>query len=412
MRNYRLILSLLGLLSVGGSALLVLTRCGSTLSSSVNSYVATSNKGDLAVFSFSDRSLNISWTLTQAVTGIADKYYRSTALCSEADATYATRDCTVTTNVCISGDSTCATSEGPAVGSVFRVLESPGIGVMALPPDASQLFVGFVTGSCAATVSGTYLGVHLGLGQRNLFALYSPDSAFGSLTKADFLMNGTTNVATASINFDGSGTTPHALTFGSQTCAAGTRTLSVEGKTWSASLTANGMFLLDRPAGQGGTVAFDISNAATIDDLASKTLRGYVFPDDRAPVRFTLELGALNTSRVPVSRTSFDTTPALVFGDRLETFGSVSAIFNGSATPGTNGAAYSTNPFQSAYPTLATLPGLFHSPPGTSGSRHLIASGMKRNGKLLLFGVSFDDRTSTVSPAVAFPNTGTFVLFE
>jgi hypothetical protein len=413
MKRFRLLASLLLVVALGVG----LSRCGSSGTTVVNTYITSSNKGDLATFNFNGDTLTVEWKITNTTVGTVKKTLNITASCAAADSTYGSRSCTVTTSSCTDGTAACVSGDAPSSGSIFKATEAPGIGLMVLTPDSSQLFVGITAGSCDASVTGKYIGMNMGVGQYNIFTLFQPNSAFTSLQKANFRVTGGANVSSPTFRYDGTDTPHDTITLTGATCSSGVRTFTIGGNTYSATLTQNGMFVIDAPAGQGGIVAFDLANAATLSDIAGKSFKGFTFPDNSTPRRLSVTTGTAGSSSVSISALSLDDGSTMTPLPSIKKIDADATFTNPSSTPTTysTGAAYSSNSFSSTYANIAAIPGMYFIPPQTGDHGHVLVGAMKQGGKVLLFGVVFNDRSGG-SPAVptttAYPNTGAFIAFE
>jgi hypothetical protein len=399
----------------------LLSRCGSSATASlVASYITSSNTGDLATFTFNGNTMTLTWVVTTPSTGLVNKTLEATASCATADSIYGSQACTVVASSCLSGAAACLSSDAPAIGGVFQTIQAPGTGLLVLPPGNGQLFVGVTAGSCAASVAGDYIGIDLGLGQFDTFSLFRVDSAFSDILKADFRTSGTANYTVANIDYDSqTGTTIQPVGL---TCANGIRTFTLGGAQLSATLTENGMLVIDRPSGQGGILAFDISDAATIADLANAVLVGIEFPDNGPPMRMAISTGAAGSTSVPITQIRFDSASPPPSPPDIEVFGAATSPFTGNSPPLTVSGGTAWNPSGNAlatdYPDLSHVPGLFHLPPGVGDTGNVIAAAMKVGGKVLLFGAVTNDRSAgihgvgAVATFSAFPGTGSFIAFQ
>jgi hypothetical protein len=408
-------LVLAGILATG-----LLSRCGSSSEALVTSYVTSSNTGDLATFTFNGTMLDATWIVTAPTSGVTSKTLNVLASCATADPIYGSQACTVVSSSCSNGSATCGTNDPPAVGSVFETVQAPGIGLLVLPPNNSQLFVGIIAGTCTSSVPGDYLAIDMGIGQFDTFSLYRVDAAFENILKADFRLAGTPQYAAAGVYYDSStGSGVKTTGFG---CANGIRSFATGGAQFSSTLSENGLFVIDQPSGQGGILAFAMDEAAAISDLAGITMNGFVFPDSSTPMRMSITTGANSGNSVSISSITYDSANPPPAATTLEVFGSATSPFTGNSPIQTvsGGAPWTSanNVLASTYPDMSQVPGLFHIPPPSGLTENILVAALKINGKVLLFGVKTDDRSGgingvgAVATLTAFPNTGSFIAFQ
>jgi hypothetical protein len=294
---------------------------------------------------------------------------------------------------------------------------------MVLTPDNSQLFVGITAGDCSTDVSGDYVGINTSIGKRESFAISRLNSNFTQMTHADFKLNVPVGATKTNIIYGTS--SPNGVdNLPNQTCANGIRTIQLSTATLSVSLTANGMFIVDNPSGDGGQVSFKMSLAATLADLAGRTLHGFAFPDDAAPTQLSLTIGTPGPTSVSTFVQFKDNSSIPQGNSSIQTFASLgtspSDPLSASQVPAKDNAYYSTNVLSIDYPTLAQVPGLFYIPASdpTTTDGGVIVGGLKVNGKVILVGVVINDRSNPsygnlqLDKSVALPITGNFIAFE
>jgi hypothetical protein len=194
-------------------------------------------------------------------------------------------------------------------------------------------------------------------------------------------------------------------------CANGVRELQVEGEnqTLRMVLTAAGHFILDKPEGQGGLIAINNQNAASIEDFAGKNFGGIAFPDDRPPAFVNATMGAAENGR------------ALITSIELSDLGDITPqsptyLNDGSAGSKLNEALLEPmQPYASNAIVLsgdytagpAQLPGVFELDAVSGDETSIVGIGAAVNGKAILFGAvvnEFEGASNAVK--------GNFILVE
>ena len=399
--------------------LLGMAGCGSLSSPSTpgNTYSTTSNKGDYSEWTFTDSALAVTWEVVNDTGGV-DYTYDIAANCDSADANNIRR-CTIDSAACTDGLVVCPT---PLPSGEIDVMEVPGVALLVRTTadnGGDQLHAGFVKSSsaCAENVSGDYTFIRTGVGLNELFGLFRVDSNMVDILHADF---GFDTPETSSAAYSSqtvayrTGTESETLADGGCSDGLRLRTNSA-GETIRAMMTASGLYVLDLPAGQGGALAFNVSNAASLSDFENKSFAGYSFPDNAPPQAFNVTSGTIASDKVEMNAslaggTSLDimalTTPSGLTSPAYADF---------TAVP----AGYGSAVLASDYPTPKDIPGLFKIGRLTDKGRVLLAA-MKFNDKIIAMGMVYNFRdTADTNPSTgaAFVspglyNTGNFILFE
>ncbi len=249
-----------------------------------------------------------------------------------------------------------------------------------------QLHAGFAAGDCQDIGTDDYTYVNVGLGQSEAFGLFRTDADFTDVHHMDFGFSDDPDNQLRYQTHDPAGLV--SLTAGA--CTDGVRDLVVDAgdDKVRVMVTASGHLVLDKPEGQGGMLAIDAANAATIDDFADKTWGGIAFPDDRAPEYIRLTTGAAANGRAVVTSLKLsDTgditpaTPAYISDgahspslnesmlEPLESYASNQIVVDGS---------YAGGPSQ--------LPGIFEVDPISGDETAIVGIGTTVGGKTMLFG--------------------------
>jgi hypothetical protein len=255
----------------------------------------------------------------------------------------------------------------------------------------------------------------MGVGSKELFGLYKLDATFSSVTHADFAARATGMGSPLPKEIYYSTGDPNGdLAITGATCSNGVWTIPTPGGDIFATLTASGLFMLNK-SDDGGILSFKVANAATLADLSGKTIQGIQFPDDDVPSPISVTFGAPTaddiTGNVKIGAISGTTLSVAETGTATIKKASAQndAGLNLTVAPADGGSAYATNSyFDTLYPTIGDIPGLFYIPPqGTDNGSVFLMVG-KLNGKILAFGGVFNDRD--IDPDL--PNTGAFIAFE
>lgn len=407
-------------------SLLLLTACGGGSSDNPDdgtefTYSTTSSKGDYSEWTLSGSDLNAVWNVVSDV-GEIDYTFTIAATCASADS-FGSQVCTISSSSCSDGVSACPS----APTDDFSLMEVPGVALFAttdagLP--AAQLHVGFAknNNACSDDVSGEYVYVHTGLGNRDSFGVYQSDADFINIVHADFGFTTTDDNVTQALSYN-TGTPNEAFT--DNGCNNGLREREISGgETLRAMITSSGLFVLDLPAGQGGIVAFNTNKAATLADFANKSFGGISFPDNGPEQPLKVEFAALSSNQVALTAIALDggveeppqnltiktlTTPATVINPPYPDF-TVAPV------------GYGASPLASSFATADLLPGTFKIDQLDDSGRIILAA-MKFNNKVIAIGMVYNFRTmSDIDPSAGdgvttfsengLYNTGNFILFE
>lgn len=409
-------ITFLGLIAAG---LAILSACGGTddgdLGLQLTTYVTSSNVGDLATWSVDGTTVSAVWSVTNPSVGTVKETFVLSGQCGAVDSTFGTKACTLGQSTCLPGTGPCGASDAPPVGSIVQLAEATGLGLMVLTPSPSpQLFVGIAAASCSASSAGDFVFVNTGLGQYSLLGLYRFDQNFKNIENANFRMTG--SVSSPLVTYDGLKNWLYQTS--GLTCSDGIRSFVWDSVNYSTVLTHGGALLFDKPSGQGGSIGFNLANAAKVSDLSNIKLAGFAFPDSSGPVRMAMSTGSAVGDAVPLTSFAFDVAYPAPAPTKLQTFGSVTHPFNAASSPANlspPAATYDSNPLQSTYPNLSKVPGLFYIPAANplvdTGS--VVVAATIQNGLVMLVGGIFDDRSSRgVATSQALPNTGNFIAFQ
>lgn len=408
---------------------LVLVSCGGSsnnedANTKPTTYSTTSSVGDYAEWSLVGNTLTMNWQAIDNV-GSVDHIFDITATCGAAAAT-GLQNCTFTEVLCTDGSGSCP-STLPS-GSI-DIMVVPGVALYAV--DDEQLHVGFARdeSACTADVSGDYSYLHLGHGKRDVFGLYRADDDFLSVTHIDY---GVTNAVPVFL-FPNEEQTPQrvAYTTGSPIetltdggCSNGLRQRSNGVEDLRLMATANGLFVLDLPEGEGGILAFEAENAATLADFENKSFGGLDFDGDGGTmtstdfsvdfdqvlldeITFTTQMGGVTQDLIlmPLDGNDGASTPA------YPDFTTVAEDQNASVSA-------NTNPLQSDYNTPNDLPGFFKIDNTSGTGRHIVAA-VIINNKVIAFGSSYKYKTPfETNPITGMPYeagyyiVGNWLMFE
>ena len=373
-----------------GSAIIsiaMVVGCGGDGNNST-SYTTTSNVGDLSTWTIDGNSLTVTWQDIAAMTGVVEKTYNASAVCTEPHVTFGYRTCLVDGDaVCTSGSVACAPGDGPQDGETFRMFEVPGVALVVSSND-DELHAGFSAGACEAVPTDDYTFVNVGLGQNDIFGLFRTDAAFTTATHMDFSFSDGTNGQISYTTGDPMGVVTG---LSSGPCSNGVRELTImsTGETLRLMVTSAGHFVLDKSEGEGGLVAINENNAATISDFANRDFGGIVFPDNSAPQAINVLTGAESAGQVPM------TSIVLSSDGDITPMGSTAFISNGATGTKLNetllepGNAYNTNAIVSGGDYTggpSTLPGLFEISPVSGDETAILGIATAVGGKTILFG--------------------------
>lgn len=414
-------------------AILLACSKSETTTTSGTTYAATSSTGDYAQWTISGTTLSGTWQVTNS-TGAITKTLTITATCGSADATYGYMTCAVSSSSCADGTTVCGASDAPAAGTAFYAFEVPGFALFVKAQDGNaknELQVGFALDTTCPTASATtsdYSFIHLGNAQTDLFGVMRITPTFTALTHADFRMGrGSCTAGTSSggcsatptvLYSNGNGTGTGVETITSTSCSSGVQTVVLNGSlTIRASASTSGNMIVDFPSGLGGIIAFPVSTAATLSDLASRSFGGIVFPDNGSANLATVTTGAVSGSTVPVSAITFQNggstnivSPMFRAAANTSTLTSP-AYPNFTAVP----TGYSNNPtLPATYATPSAIPGLFviDGASATDNGR-VVTTAMKYNGKTYIFGAVYNWRNNQYGySSFDNVNSGAFIFFQ
>lgn len=376
--------------------------------SSAHSYQTTSNVGDLSTWTIDGNQLSVEWKDIAPVSGAIERTYSVSAICGSVDPTFGDRTCLVDgDSVCTPGTEACGPDDGPKNGETFTVFEIPGMALVANVED-EQLHAGFAAGDCAEMTTDDYTFINLGLGQGDIFGLFRTDSTFSAVKHMDF---GFSDSPEGQISYT-TGDPGGVLTGITPTeCSGGVRDLIIgdNDETVRLIMTAAGHFIIDKAEGEGGLIAVNGENVATIEDFADRQFGGIAFPDDRAPELLNVVTGPAVDGRVQVLSielsVSGDITPETPVYINDGTAGAkLSAqLLEPKAPYATNhivaSGSYTSGP--------SSLPGMFEIDPVSGDETAIIGLGASQGGKTILFGSTINEFDG-VQNAVK----GNFILVE
>lgn len=371
------------------------------------SYTTTSNVGDLSNWTIVDNDLTVEWQDIAPGTGAVEKIYDAKALCTDPNADFGYRNCLVDGDaLCTDGTEVCVPGDGPQDGETFRIFEVPGVALIVSANEA-ELHTGFAAGGCETVATDDYTFVNVGLGQDDVIGLFRTDTDFSKIYHMDF---GFSDGPDGQIQYNTADVAGLATGLTVGPCENGVRNLTSEdaGMTMRLMLTAAGHFLLDKPEGEGGMVAINSQNAATIADFANKSWGGISFPDNGEPEFISLTTGDQVDGRVEISSlvlsSSGDITPA-------------PAAYINDGTTGTKlnetmlepGLAYDTNFIVGSgdYTTgPSALPGVFEID-SINDSTAILGIGATVGGQTILFGAVVNEYEGSSNGV-----KGNFILVE
>ncbi len=358
-------------------------------------YATTSTLGDFGTWViYPDSTFEMEWLVTAPVTGATQYTYRATASCQAANS-YGFRPCTLLTASCVAGTLSCPVS-APAPGDNYQLLEMPGVALIAYSTAQDHLHIGTIRGDCTSDVSGDYTFINTGLARQEVFGVYRSDSSFSSLVQANFGFSTPLSPTLSHLTQAGGGS---GATSFSVSCQDGVRTINSGGVTSRATLTESGLFMFDFPALLGGAFAFREDLSAGTDDLAGRTLQGFVYATGGTRTQARLTLGSRVGSQVPYSSLSYQSGGAQsVAGHYLISAQASAGAYGFSSSHSGSPAPYSANALSATYPTPDSIRGLFINPGGSSASNFTIVTAMKNqvNGKLLVFATELDLRLGAI----------------
>jgi hypothetical protein len=384
---------------------LTLSACSGGVTETGNpsrSYVTSSSDG-YGQWSVNDSSMSGQLNVTAPSTGVVQYTYVVSGGCGAAT-TYGFLPCTISVAQCTPGATSCAGA--PTVGEVFYLLEMPGVALMVYAPAENQLHTGVLLGDCATNLAGDYTTLPNGQGVVNLFGMYRSDASFTNFISSSFAMVTPASPTLYYLTTESGGT--GAISIPPSTCSQGVRNFTMEGIPVRGTATAGGLWLFSYPSPLGGSMAFRTELAASLPELANRTFAGFVSADDAATTMARLETGPLAGGQVPYAQLLYQTgTAPPAAGQFLEAPADAPGSFGFNGNPaGAGGTSYATNLLQPTYPTPANIPGLFINPVGSGADDRQILAAMKSNGKLILYGNRFGNRSGTIKI------TGSVFLFE
>jgi hypothetical protein len=386
---------------------LALASCSGGVTETGNpsrTYITAGSDGTFGTWQVSSSGFSASLGVTAASTGVIQYTFSLSGSCG-SPGEFGFRPCTISLSGCQNGSASCVSP--PAVGALFYLLEMPGVALLAYSPSDQKFHSGSVLGSCGSDVSGDYVSMPTALGGVNLFGMYRSDAALQNLIGSEFALLNGSPPSLFYTTTDGSGT--GATSTSSMTCSGGVRTFVVDGIPVRSTTTASGLWTFSLPAGQGGSISFRTSLAATSQDLVTRTLYGFIAADSGTVVLARLGTGGLQAGGVSLGSLTISTGQE--FDLSSETIQSVKSIgstfgFNGNP-PGFSGYSYGNNLLQPTYPTPGDIPGLFISQPVPGSAQGTIYGVMRGStGKLILYGSGFDVRSGTIKI------TSSTILFE
>ena len=425
--------------------LIMLAGCGNSNSSpaapasAVQQYATTSAVGDFAEWtidsSVTPNTFTVVWNVIDT-SGNISKTMVISGTCGDADATYYYRTCTVTNS----------SDANVQVGGSFQILEMPGVALFVHPDAAArgsgtgadEIHVGFTLGACTSdSGAGEYVFTRVlpvsnpyeteMLGMYRITPSFISSDYNGALLHSGFAVeeNGTSfdmiyNLASPTHGSTDQGSFNGVDTF-TGNCSGGviTMTQAGSGMPMRGVITSSGLMFFDGPESFGGLVSARTNVAATIDDVAGKSLiivwqnaslgacSGAQGCTDLIRVTFGAKDG---TGKVPAIFTSLAAQTISAMGFRAASDLNAGTRFN------SVNSGYSNNAFSQTYPQPANIPGLFYSDEVATGNESptllMIAS---VGGKLLVFG----NNSTRTNPGQCLNGVGTcdrasgnFVGFE
>jgi hypothetical protein len=437
---------LLGALAIL-SATLMSAGCGEskststpTSTSAAYTYATTSAIGDFAKWtidsSVTPHTFSVVWNVTDTSGNIA-KTMNISGTCGDLDATYHYRTCTVASS----------SDTNVQVGGQYQIMEMPGVALFVHPTNVAargsgtgkdEIHIGFTVGACpTSSGAGDYVFTRVlpvanpseteMLGLYRLSPSFISNNANGDLLHAGFAVeeNGASfniiyNLASGPHGSQDQGSFNGVDTFtGSCTNGVITMTQASNNMHQRGVVTSSGMMFFDGPEDFGGIVSAKTSVAATIDDLAGKSLiivwqngaAGTCSGAQGCTDLIRATFGAKDsTGKVTAAFTSLagSTIPSMGFR-------AASDANAGSRFTSVN-SGYSNNALSLTYPQPANIPGVLYSDEVSGGNETptlLVIA--KVNGKLLAFG----NNTTRNSPgpclngaATCDRASGNFVGFE
>lgn len=382
---------------------------------------ARSGDSRFGTWTFADGTL----TATLATTNSGTVQYTVTvkATCAAPSSDFGFQVCTtIDGSSCADGAVSCPADAAPPTGTNFFLKTVEGVALFALA--GSELHAGIVQGSCDANIAGDYLFSHMGVGSHELLGMYRLTANFASIIHADFGVRAT---STASHPYPKeavytTGDANGAITPTSPACTNGVWTFGAGGGGQiKATLTDSGLFMLDTGDGDGGGIlSFKESNGALLADLSGKTLQGIQFPDNStpSPIAVTFDTAGATSITAAAKFGTISGTTITAGSPQAVTIKPASQVSDATLDlqslvdeDGMN--PYASNALHTAFANLAAPKGLFYVvPTSPTDEGTVFLSIAKLNSKLVAFGVVFNDRTGTVDPLVALPNTGAFIAFE
>lgn len=391
-------------------------------------YTSTTSRGDLVNYTITGSSAAIQWNVTDTV-GAINYTWNIAASCSEQDATYGHRSCTIASAVCTAGATVC-----PIISprGSFQMLEVPGLALIANIPVATasgasgstrdELHAGFITGGCPTDVSGDYVYIMTGHPSNlsagtDLFGIYRSDATFNAVTHADFGMEtvGAAALNAAVANYATNAANPTgAEMFTGSSCENGVFTRTLNGSIFRLNITRGGSLILDAPAGQGGLISFKTTIAATLADLAQRNWWGITFPDQGESELLSLRTGTVNAGAVELNGQSNAGATILNIPIKPASGGAALSPANKFNAPADYTA--SGNVLAGTYPAPANIPGLFQI--DDSPGSNIVTVASRVGSQVMLYGVVFNHRDRNglgCTPGAAnceLRNSGNFIIFS
>ncbi|MGZ3707343.1 MAG: hypothetical protein ACXVBC_00465 [Bdellovibrionota bacterium] len=404
-------------------------------------YSSSSNAGDFATWVIdptkTPTAFSVNWTVT-TTNGSVASVITASGTCTDADATYNVRVCTV-------GSGATATNGGtaPTAGSKYDLLELPGTAIVVHPESLAatpgsatdEILVGILQGPCTTVPAGTFIafntkpGNNAGTSNDSFLSLTKFTNGFSSSNHADIglVTNGTSFTplySTGDVNGAQSLTVTCDPTTNIASALAGT-------DTYRSVITPSGLIVTDGPRGKGGQLQYQSTAAAGIADLASKTFVILSFSSSQTQL-MSITFGAVSGTDGSISITAASaytgTVPTGLVGMKISSasnttfagttrwqFASTTSGngCNGAGSCGTgNNLSYGGNPISSTYAQPGNFPGLFYTNQVTSGNDTPTVFGAFKdsNGKVMVMG-SNASRNTIASPA-GYYISGQFIGFQ
>ncbi len=373
-----------------------------------HSYQTTSNVGDLSTWTIDGNKLSVEWKDIAPITGAIEKTYFVTAVCGSIDPDFGDRTCLVDGDaLCTDGVVPCEPNDGPQNGETFTIFEVPGMALIA-NVENEQLHAGFAAGACDDMPTDDYTFINLGLGQKDIFGLFRTDSAFSLVHHLDFGFTDDPENQIAYTTGDDGGTVAGIT---ASACQDGVRELVIDATsdTLRMMITGAGHFIIDKPEGQGGLIAVNAQNIATIEDFANRSFGGIAFPDDRAPELINATMGPAVNGRVEILSLELSDTGVVALNGPTYINDSTAGA-NLSAPMLEPRFAYADNQIviDGSYTQgAASIPGMFEIDKVSGNETAIIGVGASLDGKTMLFGTVVNQYEGTTNGV-----KGNFILIE